>query len=265
MENGPERNGWSVVFFQQKETSMADTTTAPGVIQEAVSRVGGPPPRHSVPVRVTHWITGLCFLALLVTGVEILISHPRFYWGEAGNVQMKPLFTLPIPASRGSVPTGYSFVLKDQNSWSRSLHFQAGWLLVFAGLWYGLHGLKSGHFRRELLPASGDLTQEQISAALRDKSRWDYNVVQRITYLAVILVMFPLMIWTGLAMAPGFVAGYPWVAAAFGGQQSARTIHFAVTALLLTFAVCHVAMVYRAGFWRRTRAMITGSEPGREF
>jgi Ni,Fe-hydrogenase I cytochrome b subunit len=39
--------------------------------------------RHSAVVRVTHWITTLSFLALLVSGVEILISHPRFYWGEA--------------------------------------------------------------------------------------------------------------------------------------------------------------------------------------
>ena len=44
------------------------------------------PARHSALVRVTHWITTLCFFALLVTGVEIVISHPRFYWGETGNV-----------------------------------------------------------------------------------------------------------------------------------------------------------------------------------
>ena len=53
------------------------------------------PARHSALVRVTHWITTVCFLALLVTGVEILISHPRFYWGEAGNVNTHPLFKLP--------------------------------------------------------------------------------------------------------------------------------------------------------------------------
>ena len=41
--------------------------------------------RHSALVRITHWITTLCFFALLITGVEILISHPRFYWGETGT------------------------------------------------------------------------------------------------------------------------------------------------------------------------------------
>jgi cytochrome b subunit of formate dehydrogenase len=58
-------------------------------------------------VRVTHWIAAVCFLALLVSGIEFVISHPRFYWGEEGNVNTPALFSIPIPASRGSVPTGY--------------------------------------------------------------------------------------------------------------------------------------------------------------
>src|SRR5712691_4604897 len=57
-------------------------------------------PRHSAVVRVTHWITTLCFFALLVSGIEIVVSHPRFYWGEAGNVLTPALFRLQIPASR---------------------------------------------------------------------------------------------------------------------------------------------------------------------
>jgi len=53
-------------------------------------------PRHSAMVRVTHWIVTLCFLALLVTGIEILISHPRFYWGETGSVNTTPLFKIRL-------------------------------------------------------------------------------------------------------------------------------------------------------------------------
>src|SRR6201987_5374724 len=95
-------------------------------------------PRPSALVRVTHWVTTLCFLALLVTGIEIVISHPRFYWGETGNVLTPPLFKLPIPASRNLVPTGYGYVLPDQNGWSRYLHFQAAWVLVFTGVLYAI-------------------------------------------------------------------------------------------------------------------------------
>ena len=66
-------------------------------------------PRHAFIVRVTHWLTVIAFLALLVSGLELVVSHPRFYWGEVGNVMTRPLFTIPIPASRDTVPTGYHY------------------------------------------------------------------------------------------------------------------------------------------------------------
>jgi thiosulfate reductase cytochrome b subunit len=87
---------------------------------------------------------------------------------------------------------------------------------------------------------------------------WSYNVLQRLTYLFVIFVMFPLVIWTGLAMSPAFVSAVPATVNLLGGQQSARTIHFFVSLALLLFVLVHVAMVFRAGFRSRMRAMITG-------
>ena len=73
--------------------------------------------RHSALVRLTHWITTLAFLALLLSGGEIVLSHPRFYWGETGNVNMHPWLNLHLPSSRRMVPTGNGYVLPDQNGW----------------------------------------------------------------------------------------------------------------------------------------------------
>ena len=223
-------------------------------------------PRLSSLVRVTHWITALCFLALLVTGIEILISHPRFYWGEAGNVNTPSLFKLPIPASRATVPTGYGYVLPDQNGWSRYLHFQAAWGAVLTGLLYVIYGLFSGHFLRNLLPAGADLSFHQLSRVVVEHLRFgpdaeagaSYNSLQRLTYLAVIFLLFPLVIWTGLAMSPAIASVFPALVSVPGGQQSARTIHFFVSVLLLVFLVVHVGMVCISGFRKRMRAMITG-------
>jgi thiosulfate reductase cytochrome b subunit len=228
--------------------------------------------RHSALVRVTHWITTLCFLALLVSGVEILISHPRFYWGEAGNALTPPLFKLPIPASRSSVPTGYGFVLPDQNGWSRYLHFQAAWVAVLTGLLYFLSILFTGHLRRDLLPGGADLSWRAFSSAIVNRLQfkrpgeaeaWSYNLLQRLTYLFVIFVLFPLVIWTGLAMSPAIASVFPGAVAVLGGQQSARTIHFFVSLFLLLFLLVHVVMICLAGFKSRMRAMITGSSRAR--
>ena len=228
--------------------------------------------RHSFLVRVTHWLTALAFLALLVSGLELVVSHPRFYWGEVGNVNTRPLFHIPIPASRNLVLTGYGYVMPDQNGWSRYLHFQSAWVLVLTGLVYVGVGLLRGHFRRDLLPVRSDLSGKRLMASIRERLRfkrpgaeedWSYNVLQRLAYLVIIFVGFPLIVWTGLAMSPSFVSAFPAVVNILGGQQSARTLHFLLTGALVLFLLVHIVMLIVAGFWSRVRAMITGRAEAR--
>src|SRR5438445_4390382 len=175
-------------------------------------------PRHSALVRVTHWITTLCFFALLVTGIEIVISHPRYYWGETGTVLTTPLFQLPIPSSRRLVPTRYGYVLPDQNGWSLALHFEAAWIAVLTGLLYVISGLLTQHFRTDLVPSKADLSWRALFTSFAKPLRFErpsaaeassYNGLQRLTYLFVIFVLFPLVIWSGLAMSLGFISACP--------------------------------------------------------
>lgn len=226
--------------------------------------------RHLAFVRITHWLVVLVFFALLVSGAEIVLSHPRFYWGETGNVNTEVLFKLPVPSSRALVPTGYGYVLPDQNGWSRSLHFQSAWLLVFVAVFYIAFGISTGHFRRHLLPALADLSPKALAKSVVEHLRfkrpsddefWSYNVLQRLTYLFVIFVVFPFLIWTGLAMSPAFTSAFPSSVTMLGGRQSARTLHFFLTIFLVLFLFVHIFMVVLAGFRARMRAMITGTGP----
>jgi len=229
-------------------------------------------PRHALFVRVTHWLTAVAFFALLLSGLEVVLSHPRFYWGEVGNVNTTPLFSIPVPSSRATVPTGYEFVLADANGWSRYLHFEAAWLLLFTGLVYVVVGLKRGHFRRNLVPSRTDLSWRSLRASMVEHARLaasafadasSYNALQRLSYLVIVFLLVPLMIWTGLAMAPAFNAVCPWLVDVLGGRQSARTLHFLATIALVGFTIVHVGMIVLAGFRARVTAMMTGTSETR--
>jgi len=192
--------------------------------------------RHSAVVRLTHWINLLSFLGLLVSGIAILLVHPRLYWGETGSVETASLIDLPLP-----------FVFNGQNGWGRSLHFLSAWVSIANGVIYVVSGLATRHFRRNLLPG-----------AARAARTISYNVLQQLAYLGVIFVLLPLTIWTGFAMSPALTSVVPALVTLLGGRQSARTIHFFVAAALVLFLVGHVTMIALAGFMRQVRAMITG-------
>jgi thiosulfate reductase cytochrome b subunit len=74
----------------------------------------------------------------------------------------------------------------------------------------------------------------------------------------VIFVVLPLAVWTGLAMSPTITATYPFLSAILGGFQSARTVHFFASVILLLFVMVHVVMIVRSGFRRQMRAMTVG-------
>jgi thiosulfate reductase cytochrome b subunit len=168
--------------------------------------------RHNMLVRATHWINFLAFLALVVSGVAILIAHPRFYWGESGYFDTPAAFELPLRVNL------------DQTGWGRDLHFLAAWIIVLNGFIYVVWGLLSRHFRYR-----------------------DYGVLQRLAYLSVVFGLLPVTILTGLTLSPAITAAYPVLFAIFGGRQSARTIHFFAADLLVLFLLVHVIMTIRAG------------------
>ena len=215
-------------------------------------------PRHSSVVRVTHWITAFSFLGLLVSGILILIAHPRLYWGETGGVAAPSLIDLPI-----RFKIGYS-------GWGRYVHFLSAWVIILTGMVYLAAGLLSRHFSSNLLPARADLAWTAVWRSTLDHLRFKrpaedesrtYNLLQRLTYLAIVFVIFPLVIVTGFGMSPAIASVVPVVVKVFGGQQSARTLHFFVASLLVLFVLTHIVMVLLAGFTNRMRAMITGRSP----
>jgi len=210
--------------------------------------------RHTAIVRMTHWINVLCVLVLALSGINILAAHPALYWGIQSDFAHPWLrFDLSnwpkLPAIRDLAT-------------ARNYHFFFAWVFVLNGAIYLADGFLRRHFARDLVPTRSELGRLPEVAAEHVRLRFPharrYNVIQQLTYLAVIFVLLPLMLLTGLTMSPAFNAIAPWLLDLFGGRQSARTIHFISGSLIVLFIFVHVALVMLAGFWNNLRSMITG-------
>lgn len=244
---------------------------------------GATDPRHAGWVRCTHWIVTASFFILAFTGFTILKSHPRLYWGEAGNDLTPALFELPISRNykhggwtkttpffsepNSPVSASRTAPIYNENSWGRSLHFLAAWLLVATGLAYLFPGVLSGHFRRHVVPRNTEFSPRLLWNDFKDHLRLkvraptggpQYGLLQKCSYVIVIFVALPLIGITGLAMSPTITASYPFISGIFGGFQSARTLHFFLSIALALFLVVHVVMIVISGFKIQMRAMTIG-------
>jgi thiosulfate reductase cytochrome b subunit len=150
---------------------------------------------------------------------------------------------------------------------ARNWHFFAAWLLIVNGLVYIAYGILSGHFRRKLLPTGAELRPSHIWHDIvqhlklkfpKGEEALNYQVLQKIAYSAAALLLLPLMVFSGLGMSPGMDASWPFIVDLFGGRQSARSVHFIVTNLVVAFILVHLLMLLLAGPFKLLRGMITG-------
>ena len=208
---------------------------------------------HALIVRLTHWVTAAATIGLVVSGIAILLAHPRLYWGEVGSVETPSLIDLPIPFVFG------------HSGWGRYLHFLTAWIAVASGLVYGGYVVVSGHLFEKLLPSRRDFAT--LRRVVVDHLRFrpgpvqpgSYNVLQRLAYSLVVFFIGPLVLLSGLAFSPALAARMPALVGMFGGQQSARTVHFFAASAVVAFLVVHLVMVSITGFRRQMRAMIVGT------
>lgn len=251
--------------------------------------------RHRLSTRIWHWINVVTLFVMLMSGLMIFNAHPRLYWGQYGANPDPAWFEIGNVGDEGFVRLGSvtfttSGLLGTSRdgadrirhvafpSWAtipstynlglaRRWHLTFAWVFAVSIALYGLWIVFNGHLRRDLLPRAGELrpgalwTDIKHHAMLRfpkGNAARNYNVLQKVSYLVVIIGLIPVMVLTGLTMSPALDATWPWLLDLFGGRQSARSIHFITAGLLVLFLVVHVLMVVLAGPFNELRSMITG-------
>jgi thiosulfate reductase cytochrome b subunit len=263
---------------------------------EASPRGGDLVKRHRLSTRLWHWTNAVALLVMVMSGLMIFNAHPRLYWGEYGansdhawleigaNAQDRGMVRIgpAVVETTGvlgvwknregeikkrafpwwaTIPSDYS--LADARLW----HLAFAWVLALGLLGYLVWSLVNGHLRRDIHITRSEWRPSHLWHDIKEHARLRfptgaaalrYNILQKLAYAFVLFLALPLIIVTGLAMSPGTDAWASIVTEAFGGRQSARSVHFIVAFALVAFFIVHVIMVVLAGPYNEVRSMITG-------
>ena len=214
--------------------------------------------RHPWWVRCAHWVNVVAVIVLVMSGLNILMAHPHLYWG------LRSTFADPW-VSFGAAPD-WAMIPQGRNlAEARHWHFALAWIFVINGLLYLTLLVVTRRLNRRLWPDRADRAGfwDSVKEHARfhfpkDDEARRYNVIQKLTYLAMLFIVLPMMLVTGLSMSPGFNSIGGLLLDLMGGRQSARTLHFLSAAAIVIFIVIHVGLVIWTGFVNNMRAMITG-------
>lgn len=216
--------------------------------------------RHSLMTRIWHWINAAALIVLFMSGLNISNAHRYLYWGNYGFDPADAWFVVMRFPAWATIPQRYD--LAEARDW----HNTSAWIFAAGLLVMWIASIVTKHFWRDIATRAGDWSPKAWIAAIRSHRNVPsdapakYNSIQKIAYGIVLGVFLPMMIFTGLAISPGFEVSAPWLVDILGGRQSARSLHFLFSWALFAFFVVHVAMVLVSKPLRQISQMITGGK-----
>jgi thiosulfate reductase cytochrome b subunit len=255
--------------------------------------------RHRLPVRIMHWLSVAMLPILLMSGLDIFNANPELHWGQSSYTGAPPLLEMRSrKGADGNIigvtrifghefdTTGFLGASSNQegelegrgfpawltipgSKWlamARRWHLTFAWVFGINGICLVVYSIFSRHLQRDLLPTGRDW--RSLGATIRDhlllrhatgEAAKSYNVLQKLAYLGVIFLLFPLVIVNGLGMSPAMDALLPGWVDIFGGRQGMRTIHFIISWALVAFTAVHLFQVVVTGFRNNLRSIITGN------
>jgi thiosulfate reductase cytochrome b subunit len=212
--------------------------------------------KHPLAIRWNHWINFPVLAVMIWSGLLIYWANDIYKIKLGGSV----VFRFFPEAFYKDL--GISFRLAE----GMAFHFVFMWIFFLNGFAYVLYTAISGEWR--LLVPDRKSFKEAWLVLLHDlhirkgplPETPKYNGAQKIAYTSII-VMGLGSVLTGLAMYKP--VQFYWLAALFGGYETARVIHFILTIGYCLFFLIHISQVIMAG-WNNFRAMVAGFEVIRE-
>jgi DMSO/TMAO reductase YedYZ molybdopterin-dependent catalytic subunit/thiosulfate reductase cytochrome b subunit len=228
-------------------------------------------------LRIEHVINIFFMVFLIRSGIEIIATHPLFYWNNHSKpgTEWARFSPRKMPKDRLydtlDQEESYSSIIsmpgKSMLGMGRHWHFVSviGWILT--GLTYVILLFATGQYQRyvpnswEVFPEAWRNIVTYLSFELPQVMPGEqFDAIQLLSYGAVVFILAPFQILTGAAQSPAIEARFPWFVWAFGGRQWARNWHLFGLLAFFLFIIVHVLMVAVHGFGIEMAKIIFGSE-----
>ena len=236
--------------------------------------------RHHILVRCSHWLNIPLLSGLILSGISIYWSSPVYQhkpdpvtgnFDVAADIGIWICAHVPGQHHYASPPDWiYNHLSLGPGMLAPALriHWLCAYLFMSNGMAY-VAGLIMGKGWRSLLPRRTDFVDVLkmiryylgVPFAKLARRAWPhpqfstkYNALQRAAYFFIPVAGF-------LSVATGWAIHKPmqlhWLAALFGGFDTARVWHFWLMWVFIFFVVPHVTLVLADG-WDTLRSMIVG-------
>ncbi len=226
-------------------------------------------------INISHWVNFFFLVLIIRSGLSILVDHPRLYW----NIGCKPgtewiRFT-PKKISKSEYWTakqdsryispavglpGYRHTVGTARSWhflSVPFFILNGVVFIFL-LFYTNQWMRLVPTSWQIIPDSWNVFVHYVTfnMPIEPNGFYHFNALQQLSYFAVVFIMAPLAMLTGIAMSPAVNSRFHWYQKLFFNRQAARSFHFLIMFCYVIFIIIHVALIALTGLRKNMNHII---------
>lgn len=226
-------------------------------------------------VNISHWVNFFFLILIIRSGLSILVDHPRLYWNNGCGPETEWIKFTPKKIQKDEVWTakqdsryispvvglpGYRHTVGTARSW----HFITVPFFILNGAVFIFLLLYTDQWKR-LVPTSWQIIPDSwnvfvhyatFNMPIEPNGFYYFNALQQLSYFAVVFIMAPLAMLTGLAMSPAIDSRFHWYQKLFFNRQTARSFHFLIMFAYVIFVIVHVSLVALTGLRKNMNHII---------
>ncbi|MEO7045046.1 MAG: cytochrome b/b6 domain-containing protein, partial [Ferruginibacter sp.] len=242
---------------------------------DAITKPSGFP----IWISLSHWVNFFFLVVIIRSGLSILADHPRLYWNNGCTPGTEWIRFTPLKVPKDKMWTakedaryispvialpGYRHTIGIARVW----HFLTVPFFLLNGVVFTFLLFTTDQWKR-LVPASWKIIPNSwnvfvhyatFNMPAEPNGFYHFNAIQQLSYFAVVFILAPLAMFTGMAMSPAIENRFHWFPKLFGNRQSARSIHFLVMIAYVIFIIIHVSLVAATGLVRNMNHIVMGTD-----